>query len=131
MTTALTDEDHAELQAYRHGRGQLAADPMHAGQPVHECSNVWDDAKYYLQVTHQGMPLWSCACCSKLTIGPPGWGAPEKCAGCEHGTADDLGPALYESPAACRLWPTNHGGQYDGPCLIAGSDGCECPEATR
>jgi hypothetical protein len=127
-----TDHDREELQAHRDGIGHLAEDPMHAGQPVHEIYSHEDgESKWWLQVTHQGMPLWSCACCGKLTIGPPGWGAPEKCSGCVYGTKDDLAPLLYDVTAKCRSWTASYGGQYDGECLIAGSDGCECPEVDR
>ncbi len=122
-------EDAHELQAWRDGCGRLAEDAMHAGQPVHEIySHDAGESKWWLQVTHGGQPLWSCACCAKLTISPAGQGAPEKCAGCEHGTADDLGPLLYPNPAACRSWAEAYGGGYSGPCLIAGSDGCECED---
>ncbi|MEU4558393.1 hypothetical protein AB0F72_08385 [Actinoplanes sp. NPDC023936] len=128
-TPPLDDDDRAELEAHRDGVGHLAEDPMHAGQPVHEIySHADGESRYWLQVTHQGMPLWSCACCGKLTIGPPGSGAPERCAGCEYGTADDLGPMLYETQAACRSWTASDGGQYGGACQIAGTDGCQCEE---
>jgi hypothetical protein len=121
-------EDAAELQAYRDGLGQLAEDPMHAGQPVHECSNAWDDAKYFLQVTHQDMPLWGCQVCAKHTLTTTRV-EPEKCAGC--GSVDSCEPLLYPAAAACRSWTKSYGGEYDGPCLIAGSDGCECGEQDR
>lgn len=75
-----------------------------------------------------GRPLWSCAACSKLTLGS-GTAEPKSCLGC--GAEGDLGPVLSETSAACRSWTKNYGGQYDDPCLIAGSDGCDCPEGIR
>lgn len=119
-------EDAEELQAHRDGIGHLAEDPMHAGQPVHAVYIYADDeTKYWLQITHADMPLWNCMCCGKLSISQAGTARPERCAGCgEH--PDCLTPLIYEGPAACRSWAERDGGGYDGPCLIAGSDGCEC-----
>lgn len=119
----LDDEERAELQAWRNGHGQLAQDPMHAGQLIHQASNPWDEAQYYLQITHAGLPLWHCAVCSKVTLSSAD-GAPESCVGCN--SVDTLGPMLYPRTVACRSWRDGDGGQYDGPCLIAGSDGCQC-----
>jgi hypothetical protein len=119
-------EDREELQAYRDGLGQLAEDPMHAGQPVHVVYGEDGEPAYWLQVTHQGHPLWSCQACSKLTVHlRPG--TPDKCVSC--GAVDTLTPLLYETSAACLSWSASYGGQYDGECLIAGTDGCDCPEA--
>lgn len=123
------NELREELQAHRDGIGHLAEDmPGSCPQPIHETRNETDEPSYWRQVTHQGMPLWSCQVCSKLTLTT---GAePAKCAGC--GAVDTCGPLLYPESVVCRSWLNNRRGQLapvDGPCLIAGSDGCECPEA--
>jgi hypothetical protein len=122
LSETFTDHDRAELQAFRDGAGQLAEDPMHAGQPVIETFD-WHEGEpsYWLQITHAGVSLWSCQACMKVTIGAE---EPDACVGC--GAADMLAPLLYDQRATCRSWSKGHGGQYDGECLIAGSDGCEC-----
>lgn len=128
---SLDDHDRAELDAHRAGIGHLAEDPMHAGQPVHPIySHADGEDHYWLQITHNGLPLWSCACCAKITLGSADGGTPARCLGCEHGTADDLGPVLYPIRAACRSWAASYSGQYDGPCLIPGVDGCDCTEVS-
>jgi hypothetical protein len=115
--------DLEELQSYRDGFNQPTQDPMRAGQPVHTTYEYnGDEPRYFLQVTHRGMLLWFCPSCLQVTVGEP-----TGCGRC--GTDGDLGPVLYEEQAGCRSWSANYGGQYEGPCLIAGSDGCECPEA--
>lgn len=118
------DELRAELDAYRDGFNQPTRDPMHAGQPVHE-SVSYDGAelRWYLQVTHRGLPMWSCAVCQQVTLGEP-----TGCVKCGTDHGDDLGPVWYADDASCRSWFSASGPLYDGPCLIAGSDGCECPE---
>lgn len=119
-------EDAEELQAHRDGIGHLAEDPMHAGQPVHEVYRHEDgESHWWLQVTHADQPLWSCMVCSKLTIAARDT-TPDTCVGC--GAVATLTPLLYEPTAKCRSWTKSYGGQYDGPCLIAGSNGCECDE---
>lgn len=130
MTTSpLTGTDQiaelrAELDMYRQGMNQLTIDPMRAGQPVHETFD-WHEGepRYYLQQTHRGMPIFSCAVCDQVTVGEPTGCV--KC-GTDHGS--DLTAHLYETRGACRSWAANYGGQYDGLCLISGSDGCECPD---
>jgi hypothetical protein len=89
----------AEVQAHYDGIGHLAEDPMHAGQPVHEELN-WADGEphYWLQVTHQDMPLWTCAACQKVTLTVKG--EPQKCAGC--GAVESCGPLLYQARVYCR-----------------------------
>ena len=120
----LIAELQAELDAYRAGFNQPTRDPMHAGQPVHETLS-YDDAEpsYYLQITHRGMTLWSCGVCQQVTLGEP-----TGCGKCGTDHVDDLSPLLYEEPAGCKSWYPASGPVYDGLCLIAGSDGCECPE---
>lgn len=123
MTTALTDEDHAELQAHRDGIGHLAEDPMHTGQPVHmEIRYTDNEPIYRLQATHGMTPLWQCGRCRKLTIGT----SPAACMGCGLNATEALAPLLYDEPVTCRSFSGRA-----GPCLIAGFDGCECDEATR
>jgi hypothetical protein len=122
------DDLRSEVQAHRDGVGHLAEDPMHAGQPVHVAYR-YDDGEpvFHLQRTHQDMPLWFCPADLALTIGAKDGSEPARCVKC--GAGGDLGPALYEEQAGCRSWSASYGGQYDGPCLITGSDGCECDDS--
>jgi hypothetical protein len=123
-TPALDDEERAELQAHRDGIGHLAEDPMHAGQPVHEEIRYSDgEPVYRLQITHAFTPLWQCCECRKLTIGTVGYD-PVACVGC--GLVEVLAPLLYPTVVECRRVTGRA-----GPCLIAGSDGCECPAVGR
>lgn len=123
-----------ELQAYRDGRNQLTVDPMHAGQPIVEIYEYAEgESSWWLQETHQDLPIFSCMVCCQVTLGRVSGGKvvrPNGCTKCGTDHTDDLTPHLYEQKAACRSWSANYGGQYEGACLIAGSDGCECPEAT-
>jgi hypothetical protein len=137
MNTSLTDHELAELQAdvqaMRDGAGQLTIDPIHAGQPIVEIySYDAGESTYWLQTTHQGMPIFSCCVCMRVTLGKPGrpgeYTKPVGCAKCGTDYGDDLTPHLYDNRVACRSWSATDGGQYDGPCLIAGSDGCDCTE---
>ncbi len=132
LTTEEINELSAELTALRNGHGQLTIDPIHAGQPIVEVYSYSEgESTYWLQHTHQELPVFSCCVCGQVTLGKPdgpGKAArPFGCRKCGTDHADDLAPHLYDNPAACRSWSANYGGQYDGPCLIAGSDGCECP----
>lgn len=113
-----------EVQAHADGIGHLAQDPMHAGQLVHVYDYSNGEQNYRLQVTHAETPVWQCSECRKLTVSPD----PAQCAGCGKDADEVIGPLLYEQDAACRSWSADYGGQYDGPCLIAGWDGCNCPE---
>ena len=127
--STLDDHDRAELEAYRNGYGQLAKDAMHAGQPVHPIYSYEDDeTRYWLQITHAYQPLWQCHVCGKGNLGPWDGAAPARCVGCDHGGADDMTPLLYADTAACWAWTAKDGGQYDGSCLIPGTDGCGCEE---
>lgn len=116
----------AEVQAHRDGLFHVALDPMHAGQVVEEhYDSRTGEPIYHLQVTCQGVTVWGCAECQKLTISAT-W--PQRCWGCGADGNTNCGQETYETPATCRSWSTDRGGQYDGPCLIAGSDGCDCDE---
>lgn len=107
----------AELQDYRDGLGQLAYDPPAPGRPVEIVYRPEDEATYHQQATAAGPSVWCCACCTKLTVGE----SPERCAGCGVDADGCLGAVLTEA-LVCRSWGTS----YDGPCLLAGSHGCEC-----
>lgn len=126
---ALDDKERAELQAWRDGLFQVALDPMHAGQVVEEGHDSrTGEPVYYLQVTHQGITVWDCAECQRYTVSET-W--PERCAGCGADGSTNLGQLTYEKPATCRAAMAIYADDYDGPCLIAGSDGCECTEGDR
>jgi hypothetical protein len=119
------DDLRAEVQAHRDGIGHLAEDPMHAGQPVHveyRCSD--GEPIYRLQVTHADQPLWQCVRCRKLTLGNPG-----ACVGCGLNAIEAFEPLLYPTLGECRTVASAGATPYEEPCLIAGSDGCDCPEA--
>lgn len=119
-------EDAEELQAHRDGIGHVAIDHLHAGQCVFPMYDQAAEVRYRLQMSHAETPLWSCDACHKLTVSPD----PQRCAGCG---ADDghLEAALYDGWVVCKSRTEHEGGGYDGPCLIAGWDGCDCPEETR
>jgi hypothetical protein len=125
------DDLRGEVQAHRDGIGHLAEDPIHAGQPVHVGYRYTDGEPIYrLQVTHADAPLWQCERCRKLTLGPADGNLPNRCLGCDEGAEIDLSPLLYPTSVECREVASIGGGRYtDVPCLIAGSDGCECDEA--
>lgn len=124
------DDLRAEVKAHRDGLFHVALDPMHAGQVVEEHYNPSTGVNvYYLRVTCQGVPVWGCAECQKLTISDEEW--PARCSGCGADGETNMGQETYEKPATCRSWNADRGGQYDGPCLIAGWDGCDCPEVAR
>lgn len=117
------EDARAEIQAHRDGIGHVAEDPMHAGQPVHVSYGRNDDEPvYHLQITHQDMPMWQCDDCYKLTLGVQDGGEPDACAGC--GAEGVFAAVMYATPVVCRSRVMRQ-----GPCLIAGSDGCECPDA--
>lgn len=126
MTAALNLADHdydaQELAQYRAGMFQLVYDPPTAGQPVSETRDHTDEPAYHLQRCHRGTPVWFCCGCLGVSVGTP--------AACPCGMdADDHGPVLDTVASACRTWIDSYGGGYTGPCLIAGSDGCNCPDA--
>jgi hypothetical protein len=110
----ITDSDRDELEAYRSGHGQLAFDNPARGPLFPECPD--DPVSWYRQSTYRGEPAWVCADCVKLTLGCE----PAKCDGC--GNADTL-TAVLDGPYDCATVA-----RIGGPCPIAGSDGCECPE---
>lgn len=117
----LDDQDRAELAAHRAGVGQLAKDPMHAGQPVWRLPDLDDgEARWRLQITHTDIPIWQCGLCRRLTLGT----SPDRCAGCGV-DGDMLEPLLYDKPATCRSWPNV---TYPGDCQIAHWDGCVCTD---
>lgn len=116
-------EDLERLRAWDDGVGRLAYDPPAPGRPIHVVRNYSDDEPtFHQQETAGGLPVWVCADCGKLTVGA----SPARCVGCGHEETEGdewlsevLGIALE-----CRSWDNG----YDGPCLIAGSDGCDCEE---
>jgi len=116
-----TEEEHAELNAYREGACSIAFDPISRGRELHFVNRPADERSYHVQETHRGQPVWHCAVCARYTVGG---GADDPCVGCGN---RDLNYVL-SAPLACKSWSPDLGGGYPGICLIAGSDGCECPD---
>lgn len=122
----LTDAERAD--ACRHGSRHVVEDPMHAGQPIHvEYRYLDGEPVYRLQITHRDMLLWYCESCQKVTVGEP-----DRCAGCGIDGDHHIGlsPLLYPTAVRCRSSGPEFGGPYEGACLLAGSDGCECLEVS-
>ena len=115
-----TDEERAELDAYRQGSCSIAFDPVSPGRVVHPMDTQGGEQTYHVQETHRGQLVWICACCVRFTVGGL---ADDPCVGCGE---RDLSYVPSVS-LACKSWSETDGGRYAGRCLIVGSDGCECP----
>ncbi len=118
----MTDPDYgtqfaaAELDAYRRGMDQLAWDKPRPGWPLVETRDHNDEPIFHMQHTYSGLLAWCCGTCLRISLGAN----PAGCHGCAD--PDNLSPYTF-GPVTCRTVTP-----YDGPCLLADSDGCHCHE---
>ena len=86
------EEAKAELAMYHKGMYQLAYDPPSLTSPHVEIDGgIETDRAIHLQQTHQGVPVWICQCCEKVSV----WlEKPQICTGCA--SEDMMGAALHD-----------------------------------